>query len=50
MTLRKLAVAHDLVTLTDFSMTKGGVVGNVGAGVFMVLVTSVILDSSAETI
>ena len=47
-TLRKLAVTHDLVTLTDFSMTKGGVVGNVGATVSMVL--SVILDSSAETI
>ena len=41
-TLRKLAVTHDLVTLTDFSMTKGGVVGNVGATVSMVL--SVILD------
>ena len=41
-TLRNLAVTHDLVTLTDFSMTKGGVVGNVGAAVFMV--ASVILD------
>ena len=40
--MRKLAVTHDLVTLTDFSMTKGGVVGNVGATVSMVL--SVILD------
>ena len=47
-TLRDLAVKHDLVTLTDFSMTKGGVVGNVGSAVFMV--ASVILDSSAVRI
>ena len=42
------AVTHEIVTLSDFSMTKGGVVGNVGAAVSVVL--SVILDSSAETI
>ena len=41
-------MTHDLVTLTGFSMTKGGVVGNVGAAVFMV--ASVILDSSAVRI
>ena len=41
-TLRNLAVTHDLVTASDFSMTKGGVVGNVGAAVFMEV--SVILD------
>ena len=46
--MRILAVSHDLVTASDFSMTEGGVVGNVGAAVSMVL--SVILDSSAETI
>ena len=46
--MRNLAVTHDLVTASDFSMTKGGIVGNVGAAVSMV--PSVILDSSAVRI
>ena len=47
-TLKIGAATHQIVTLSDFSMTEGGVVGNVGAAVSVVL--SVILDSSAETI
>ena len=46
--MRNLAVTHDLVTASDFSMTEGGVVGYVGAAVSVV--ASVILDSSAVRI
>ena len=47
-TLKFGAVTHEIVTLSDFSMTEGGVVGNVGAAVSMV--ASVILDLSAVRI
>jgi hypothetical protein len=42
------AVTQKIVTASDFSMTEGGVVGNVGAAVSMV--ASVILDFSAVRI
>ena len=45
MTLKIGAATHEIVTLTDSSMTEVGVVGNVGAAVSMV--ASVILDLSA---
>ena len=48
MTLKIEAVVHEMVVASASSMTEGGVVGNVGAAVSVVL--SVILDSSAETI
>ena len=47
-TLKIGAVTQKIVTLTDFSMTEGGIVGNAGPAVSMV--ASVILESSAVTI
>ena len=41
-TLKIEAATHEIVATSDSSMTEGGVVGNVGAAVSMVL--SVILD------
>ena len=47
-TLKIEAVTQKIVTLTDSSMTEGGVVGNVGAAASVV--ASVILDFSAVRI
>ena len=47
-TLKIGAATHEIVMLSDSSMTDGGVVGNVGAAVSMML--SVILDLSAVRI